>query len=50
MASFDETVESPKTLDQAGQYRYLGDFPLIVIASGTPIISLKDQGQIFQDL
>ena len=49
-AWFDETVESPKTLDQAGQYRYLGDFPLIVIASGTPITSLKDQGQIFQDL
>ena len=50
MAWFDETVESPNTLDQAGQYGYLGDFPLIVIASGTPITSLEDQGQVFQDL
>ena len=50
MAWFDEKVESPNTLDQAGQYGYLGDFPLIVIASGTPITSLEDQGQVFQDL
>lgn len=36
MAWFDETVEANNTLAQAGQYEYLGDFPLIVIASSKP--------------
>ncbi|MEJ2561008.1 MAG: alpha/beta hydrolase, partial [Anaerolineae bacterium] len=33
MAWFDETVEAPNTLAQAGQYEYLGDMPLIVLAA-----------------
>jgi pimeloyl-ACP methyl ester carboxylesterase len=33
MAWFDETVEGPNTLAQAGQYEYLGDMPLIVLAA-----------------
>jgi pimeloyl-ACP methyl ester carboxylesterase len=49
MAWFDETVEAPATLAQAGQYEYLGDFPLIVIAaSGAP--TSVDQGEALQDL
>jgi pimeloyl-ACP methyl ester carboxylesterase len=50
MTWFDEKVESPNTLAQAGQYKYLGDLPLIVIAASGPPTSLKDQGQVFQDL
>jgi pimeloyl-ACP methyl ester carboxylesterase len=50
MAWFDEMVEAPTTLAQAGHYEYLGDFPLIVIASATTSTSLGDQGQVLQDL
>ena len=44
MAWFDETVESPNTLAQAGQYAYLGDWPLIVLATSGPSPSLGDLG------
>ena len=50
MAWFDEKVEAPTTLAQAGHYEYLGNFPLIVIASATTSTSLGDQGQVLQDL
>jgi len=50
MAWFDEKIESPNTLAQAGQYEYLGDLPLIVIAAAVAPTSLQDQGQFFQDL
>jgi pimeloyl-ACP methyl ester carboxylesterase len=50
MAWFDETVEVPNTLAQAGQYEYLGDFPLIVIAETVPASSLGEQRQILEDL
>jgi pimeloyl-ACP methyl ester carboxylesterase len=33
MAWFDESVEAPNTLAQAGQYEHLGNFPLIVLAA-----------------
>ena len=33
MAWFDESVEAPNTLAQAGQYEHLGNIPLIVLAS-----------------
>ena len=36
MTWFDEKVEAPNTLAQAGQYDFLGDFPLIVVASVRP--------------
>jgi pimeloyl-ACP methyl ester carboxylesterase len=49
MAWFDEKVEGPNTLAQAGQYEYLGDFPLIVIAAAGPP-SIEVRGQILQDL
>jgi pimeloyl-ACP methyl ester carboxylesterase len=48
MAWFDETVESPNTLAQSGQYEYLGDFPLILIVSATT--PNLEQGQEIQDL
>jgi pimeloyl-ACP methyl ester carboxylesterase len=49
MAWFDEKVESPNTLAQAGQYESLGDLPLIVLAaSGAP--TSVDQGQQLQDV
>ncbi|MBN1120697.1 MAG: alpha/beta hydrolase [Anaerolineae bacterium] len=48
MAWFDEKVESPETLAQAGQYEHLGDFPLIVLVSAkTPNV---ENGQALQDL
>ena len=50
MTWFDEKVEAPTTLAQAGQYEYLGDFPLIVIAAVTPPVSTDDQGQALHDL
>jgi pimeloyl-ACP methyl ester carboxylesterase len=50
MAWFDEKVEAPNTLAQAGQYEYLGDLPLIVVATAIPSSSIGDQGQILQDL
>jgi pimeloyl-ACP methyl ester carboxylesterase len=38
---FDEKVEAESTLAQAGQYQYLGDFPLIVIVSAKPTVSVE---------
>jgi pimeloyl-ACP methyl ester carboxylesterase len=49
MTWFDEKVESPKTLAQAGHYEYLGDWPLIVLATSRPSISLEDLGQKLDD-
>ena len=50
MTWFDEKVESPSTLAQAGQYEYLGDLPLIVLATSGPSASLGDLGQKLDDL
>jgi len=50
MAWFDEKVESPNTLAQAGHYEYLGDWPLIVLATSKPSSSLGDLGQKLDDL
>lgn len=50
MAWFDEKVEAPNTLAQAGLYEYLGDLPLIVIATVLPPDSLQEQTQSLQDL
>ena len=50
MTWFDEKVESPNTLAQAGQYEYLGDWPLIVLATSGPSSSLGDLGQKLDDL
>ena len=50
MAWFDEDVESPNTLAQAGQYQYLGDWPLIVMATSGPSPSLGELGQKLDDL
>jgi len=50
MAWFDERVESPNTLAQAGHYEYLGDWPLIVLATSGPSPSLGDLGQKLDDL
>jgi pimeloyl-ACP methyl ester carboxylesterase len=50
MAWFDEEVESPNTLAQAGQYTYLGDWPLTVLATSRPSPSLGDLGQELDDL
>jgi hypothetical protein len=36
MAWFDESVEAPNTLRQAGQYNSLGDIPLVVPAFTRP--------------
>jgi pimeloyl-ACP methyl ester carboxylesterase len=47
LAWFDEKVEGPNTLAQAGRYEYLGDFPLIVIASSRPPQQVN--GQDIQD-
>jgi pimeloyl-ACP methyl ester carboxylesterase len=49
MAWFDEKVESPNTLAQAGRYEYLGDWPLIVLATSRPSPSLGDLGQKLDD-
>ena len=49
MTWFDEKVEAPYTLAQAGQVGYLGNLPLIVIAASKPSTSVA-QGQIFDDL
>lgn len=48
LAWFDEQVEGPDTLSQAGQYETLGDIPLIVLASARPSIQVK--GQNLQDV
>jgi len=50
MTWFDEKVESPNTLAQAGHYKYLGDWPLIVLATSGPSPSLGDLGQKLDDL
>jgi pimeloyl-ACP methyl ester carboxylesterase len=50
MAWFDEKVESLNTLAQAGQYEYLGDWPLIVLATSGPSPSLGVLGQNLDDL
>jgi pimeloyl-ACP methyl ester carboxylesterase len=50
MTWFDEKVESPNTLTQAGHYEYLGDWPLIVFATSRPSPSLGDMGQKLDDL
>jgi pimeloyl-ACP methyl ester carboxylesterase len=50
MTWFDEKVESPNTLSQAGYYEYLGDWPLIVLATSGPSPSLGDLGQKLDDL
>jgi pimeloyl-ACP methyl ester carboxylesterase len=50
MTWFDEKVESPNTLVQAGHYEYLGDWPLIVLSTSRPSPSLGDLGQKLDDL
>jgi pimeloyl-ACP methyl ester carboxylesterase len=50
MAWFDEKAESPDTLAQAGHFEYLGDWPLIVLATSGPSHSLGDLGQRLDDL
>jgi len=47
---FDEKVESPDTLAQAGHYEYLGGWPLIVLATSRPSPSLGDLAQKLDDL
>ena len=50
MAWFDESVEAPNTLAQAGQYEYLGDIPLIVLASARPAsVATQVEGRDLQD-
>lgn len=50
MAWFDESVEGPNTLIQAGQYEYLGEIPLIVLASARPtLVSTQVEGRDLQD-
>jgi pimeloyl-ACP methyl ester carboxylesterase len=48
VAWFDESVEGPNTLVQAGQYETLGDMPLIVLASARPS-SVSVEGRDLQD-
>lgn len=43
MAWFDESTEAANTLLQAGQYEYLGDFPLIVLSSARPSMEVESQ-------
>jgi pimeloyl-ACP methyl ester carboxylesterase len=50
MTWFDEKAESPNTLAEAGQYKYLGNWPLIVLATSGPSPSLGDLGQKLDDL
>jgi pimeloyl-ACP methyl ester carboxylesterase len=49
MAWFDEKVQGPNTLAQAGQVESLGDIPLIVIATARPS-SIQAQGEILHDV
>jgi len=42
MAWFDETVEGPNTLAQAGQYKSLGNIPLIVLAAARSSQDLQE--------
>jgi hypothetical protein len=47
---FDESVEVPNTLVQAGQYETLGRIPLIVLASvQPPSLFSKVEGRDLQD-
>jgi len=48
MAWFDESVESTNTLQQASRYGYLGEIPLIVLASARPT-SVQFEGSDLQD-
>ena len=48
MTWFDEKAEGSNTLAQAGQYDNLGEFPLIVIASSTPISG--EHGEELQEM
>jgi pimeloyl-ACP methyl ester carboxylesterase len=50
LAWFDEKVETTNTLSQAGRYQHLGDLPLIVIATSVSPSSIKDRGELLQDL
>jgi pimeloyl-ACP methyl ester carboxylesterase len=50
MTWFDEKVESPNTLAEAGHYKYLGNWPLIVLATSGPSPSLGDLGRKLDDL
>jgi hypothetical protein len=47
MAWFDESIEAPNTLAQAGQYEHLGDIPLIVLAAAR---SSQDLQQVWLEL
>lgn len=50
MTWLDESVEWPNTLAQAGQYEYLGEIPLIVLASARPSsITTQVDGRDLQD-
>ncbi|MFN2149021.1 MAG: alpha/beta fold hydrolase [Anaerolineales bacterium] len=50
MAWFDESVESPQTLAQAGMFTDFGDLPLIVMADSQAPSSLGAQGEAIQSL
>jgi pimeloyl-ACP methyl ester carboxylesterase len=50
MAWFDESVESPHTLAQAGMFTDFGDLPLIVMADSQAPSSLGAQGEAIQSL
>jgi pimeloyl-ACP methyl ester carboxylesterase len=51
VAWFDESVEGPNTLAQAGQWESLGDLPLIVLSSARPVSSyIQTAGWDPQDL
>jgi hypothetical protein len=49
MTWFDEKVEGPNTLAQAGTYEYFGELPLIVLATTRPP-TIEDRGQVIQDV
>ena len=50
LAWFDESIEGPNTLVQAGQYETLGRIPLIVLASAQPSsLSSKVEDRDLQD-
>ena len=50
LAWFDESIEGPNTLVQAGHYETLGRIPLIVHASAQPpSLSSKVEGRHLQD-
>ena len=49
MARFDESVEGPNTLAQAGQVESLGAMPLFVLASARPSI-VAGEGENVQEV